>query len=177
MSKEEKQITHEKVFDGHLLHVYKDKVLCPNGNESTREYIMHQGASCILAFLPDGRIIMEKQFRYPFHKEVYELPAGKLDPNESNERCAIRELEEETGWHANKMEYYGAVYPSIAYTDEVIHLYVAKDLVKSEQHLDKDETLEVLYMTLDEVVDMIAKDEIRDSKTIALISRYVLKNG
>ncbi len=176
MDKIEKQLSHELVFDGTLLHVYKDKVLCPNGNESTREYIMHQGASAVLAFLPDGKIIMEKQFRYPFHKEVYEVPAGKLDPNESNEICAIRELEEETGWHANTIEYYGAVYPSIAYTDEAIHLYVAKDLVKSKQHLDKDETLEVLYMNLDDVVEMIKNDEIRDSKTIAIISRYVLKN-
>ena len=169
----EEKLDSKLIYDGKVVHLYKDRVLLPNNHESIREVIRHQGAVAILAII-DGKVIMERQFRYPFNKDILEIPAGKLEKEESHLDAARRELEEETGYYANKLTYLGALYPSVAYTDEVIYTYLATDLVKKEINLDPDEFLNVEMIDYDEVKKMILSDEIKDAKTIITILRYEL---
>ena len=175
----EKQIDSRNVFRGHLLDVYKDNILLPNGNTSVREYIMHVGAACVVPVDSDGNIIIEKQFRYPFHKVLTEIPAGKLDSKEEPHlQAALRELKEETGYTAEKMVYLGEFLPTCAYSDEVIHMYLATGLTKGEQKLDDDEFVGVEKMPLEEAVREIMNGSITDGKTqTAILKAYLyLKN-
>lgn len=173
MDLKEKTISSEQIYKGKIIDVYKDRVICPNGKESVREVVRHCKASCVVAEL-DGKIIMERQYRYPFDEVMIELPAGKFDPKETPEECARRELEEETGYHANEIIYLGKVCPTIAYDDEIIYLLLAKDLVKTHTNLDPNEFVEVYTDTLENVLEQIRKGEIVDSKTIAGIMQYML---
>ena len=175
----EKKLNSKNVFKGHLLDVYSDDIELPNGNTSVREYIMHVGAACVVPVDNDGNIIIEKQFRYPFHKVLTEIPAGKLDSKkEPHLDAALRELKEETGYTAEKMVYLGEFYPTCAYSDEVIHMYLATGLEKGEQHLDEDEFVGVEKMPLEEAVQEIMKGNIPDGKTqTAILKAYLyLKN-
>lgn len=172
MDFEEKKIKGELVYDGKLLKVYRDEVLLPNGKTSYREYLLHHGASCILARLPNGKFIVEKQFRYPFHTVLYEFPAGKCDAGENPEQTAIRELEEETGYLAHKIKLIGKIYPTVAYSSEVIHLYYAEDLEKTKTHLDEGEFVEVVEMTFEEIMELLKNGEFNDGKSIACIAYY-----
>ena len=166
----ERQIDSTNVFDGRLLHVYKDNIVLPNGSRSTREYVKHLGASAVVAVDDNGRIVVERQFRYPFHKELLEIPAGKLDyAGEDPLEAAKRELREETGIIAGRMEYLGPFYPTCAYSDEVIHLYWAKDLEYGKRDLDEDESINVEMIDLKTFVDMILSGEIPDGKTQAAV--------
>ena len=175
----EKQIDSENVFKGHLLDVYSDNILLPNGNTSVREYIKHVGAACVVPVDEDGSIIIEKQFRYPFDRVLTEIPAGKLDSKaEPHLEAAMRELREETGYTAEKMVYLGEFYPTCAYSDEVIHMYLATGLTKGEQSLDEDEFVGIEKMPLEEAVNEIMKGNIPDGKTqTAILKAYLyLKN-
>ena len=175
----EKQLNSQSVYKGVLLDVYCDDIELPNGNKSKREYIMHVGAACVVPLDSDGNIIIEKQFRYPFHKVLTEIPAGKLDSkSEPHLDAAMRELKEETGYTAEKMVYLGEFYPTCAYSDEVIHMYLAKGLTKGEQKLDDDEFVGVEKMPLEEAVAEIMKGNIPDGKTqTAILKAYLyLKN-
>lgn len=166
----ERQIDSTKVFEGRLLHVYKDNILLPNGNRSTREYIKHLGAVAIVAVDDDGHIAVEHQFRYPFNAELIEIPAGKLDyAGEDPLSAAERELREETGITAREFEYMGPLYPTCAYSNEVIHLYWAKGLSFGDRHLDEDESINVEMMDLKAVVKMILEGKIQDAKTQAAV--------
>lgn len=166
----ERQIDSTKVFEGRLLHVYKDNILLPNGNRSTREYIKHLGAVAIVAVDDDGRIAVEHQFRYPFNAELIEIPAGKLDyVGEDPLSAAERELREETGITAREFEYMGPLYPTCAYSNEVIHLYWANGLSFGDRHLDEDESINVEMMDLKAVVKMILEGKIQDAKTQAAV--------
>lgn len=162
----EKKISSTLLYKGKIIDVYKDEIICPNGHKSTRELIRHCKASCILAITNEGKVLMERQYRYPYDEVIYEFPAGKCDKNEDPELAARRELEEETGYKANEIIYLGKMYPSCAYTDEVIYLYLAKDLTKTKQHLDENEALNVMEISFDELDELIRRTELVDAKSL-----------
>lgn len=164
----ETAIASESVFDGVLLHVRKDRVRLPNGEESVREYISHPGAVVILAFLPDGRLLFERQFRYPLRRVFLELPAGKIDPGEDVLETARRELREETGYDAGSWQYLGVMHPCIGYSDERIEIFAARDLQRSAggQQLDHNEFLELVTMSPEEAKQAVWDGRITDAKTI-----------
>ena len=175
----ETQAETREIFNGTLLHVFKDTVTLPNGNQSTREFIKHNGAVCIVPVTDDGKVIMERQFRYPVNKVIWEIPAGKLDYAEENHlEAAKRELEEETGYVADRWTEIGTYVPAAAYSTECIWMYIAQGLRKGERHLDADEFLNVYEIPLDDLVKQVASGEIADGKTIAAIFRTekILKN-
>ena len=173
----EKKVSSENVFDGVLLHVYKDKIELPNGNEAVREYIKHQGAVCVVPVTDEMEVVAVKQYRYPIGRVTIEIPAGKLDAGENILDAAKRELSEETGVESADIEYMGGLYPSVAYTDEIIHMYVAKNLVYGEAHTDDDEFLNVVKIPLKEFVQMVMDGQIQDSKTMAAILKVARMYG
>ena len=162
----ESKLSSKIVYQGDFLDVRRDKVLLPNGNTSIREWIKHPGAVCIIPVLPNGEIALIRQFRYPVKKEMIELPAGKLDLNEKPEICAKRELEEEIGYYSEKIKFLTQIHPAIGFANEFMNLYLAKDLVKTESNLDKDEFLIIIPTKLTKAVDMVWSGEITDVKTI-----------
>ena len=162
----EKTIQTKTVHEGNFLTLNSDKVLLPNGNTSTREWIKHPGAVCCIPILPDGRIGLIKQYRYAVKEQMIEIPAGKLDQNEIPERCALRELEEEIGYKANKLTLLANIYPAVGFTNEKMWLYLAENLVKTKQSLDADEFLEPIPTKLDDAVQMVWNGQITDVKTI-----------
>ena len=163
---EEKYISREEIFEGNVMHVVRDVIELPNGKRATREVCLHNGAVAILPLLPDGRVVMERQYRYPHSRVVLEIPAGKLDtPDEIPLEAAKRELREETGALAGKMTYLGKIIPSSAILSEVIHLYLAEELTFGERELDDDEFLDVEYISLAELKSMVMTGEIADAKT------------
>ena len=145
-----------------------------NKRKSYREIIKHNGGVCVLAVI-DNKIILEKQYRYAYDEILYELPAGKLEEGEIPEVAAKRELLEETGYEANKLIDYGVMYPTCGYSNEKIYLYVADGLSKKQRNLDEDEVIDIEYLEIDKVLDMISQGIIKDAKTICLISKYLLK--
>ncbi len=167
-------VSREEIFKGKLLHVVRDTVTLPNERTATREYIKHPGAACIVAEFEDGRLLLERQFRYPVGQVIIEFPAGKLDPGENPLVCAQRELKEETGYWARSWHTLGHMHPLIAYADEVIHLFHANGLVKGDAKLDPDEFLELFAATPDEISAMIADNRITDGKSIAAFFRWQL---
>ncbi len=167
---EEKTISSEEIYKGALLHIFKDEVELPNGDKTAREHFIHGGAAAIVALTDDENIIMEKQFRYPFHRVITEIPAGKLDsPQEDRLKAAKREFLEETGYTAKNWVCLGDFYPSVAYTNEVITCYLATNLEKGDQKLDEDEFLNVFEMPFKEAVKEVLEGKINDGKTIAAI--------
>ena len=173
----EKQICREDIYEGKVLHLVKDKVLLPNGEESYREFCMHVGAVSVIPILPDGRVIMERQYRYAHGRVFFEIPAGKLDyPGEDPLSAAQRELREETGAVAGKMTYLGALDTSPAILDERIYMYMAEDLSFGERELDDDEFLNVEYASLSDLYGMVMRGEISDAKTqISVLKVAALK--
>lgn len=175
----EKRITCSEVFSGCLLHVFKDDVLLPNGNTSVREYIKHVGAACVVPVTDENEVLMERQFRYPFGRVLLEVPAGKLDSKaEDPKDAACRELREETGASAEELIYLGPFYPTCAYSDEVIHIYLARGLSFGETHLDADEFITVEKIPLETLIADVMSGRIADGKTqTALLKAYLyLKN-
>ena len=163
---EEIMTDSEKIFDGVMLHVYKDKVELPNGRPAVRELIRHVGAVGVIPITEDGRVIIERQYRYPINKVITEIPAGKLDSKaEDRLEAAKRELREETGYAAEEWIDIGEYYPTSAYSDEIITLYLAKGLKKGEQELDEDEFLNVELVPLQDLVEEVMAGKIPDGKT------------
>ena len=144
----------------------KDKVTLPNNKIGFREWINHPGAACIIPLLSENKIILVKQYRYPIREETIEIPAGKIDLGEDPEKCAYRELEEETGYKAKELTLLTSFYPAIGFANEKIWIYLAKNLVKSNSNTDKDEFVETISVDLNIALDMVAKGMIKDSKTI-----------
>ncbi len=166
----EKQISTKRIYDGKVVSLRVDEVLLENGNTAVREICEHKGAVCVVPMDDDGTVYMVRQFRYAFGEAMLEIPAGKLDyVDEDKEGAARRELEEEVGLRANEMIYLGAFRPSVAIFTEVIHMYLARGLEKSTQHLDEDEFLNVERYHISKVFDMIMNGEITDGKTIGAI--------
>lgn len=166
----ESEIASETVFKGALLNVRKDRVALPNGKESIREYIVHPGAVVILAFLPNGNLLFERQFRYPLRRVFLELPAGKIDPGEAIIDTARRELLEETGYAASEWEYLGMMHPCIGYSDERIEIFAARGLhLVGEKQLDHNEFLDVIELTPEQAKAAVWSGEITDAKTITAL--------
>ena len=162
----EKKISTEIIYQGRLLDVRKDEVLLPNGKSSTREWINHPGAVCLIPILPDGNIALVKQYRYPVLNHMIELPAGKMDLNELPKECAERELEEEIGYRANKITYVTKIHPAVGFANEKMWIYLAEDLEKTTSKLDEDEFLDFFSLHLEQALEMIWKGQITDVKTI-----------
>lgn len=175
----EKKINSTNVFKGKLLDVYSDDIELPNGHRSKREYIKHVGAACVVPVDNDGNLIIEKQFRYPFGCVLTEIPAGKLDSkSEPHLEAAKRELKEETGYSTENMVYLGEFLPTCAYSDEIIHMYLATGLTKGEQNLDDDEFVGVESMPLEQAVKEIMNGNITDGKTqTAILKAYLYLNS
>lgn len=159
-------VTSTQVYRGHFLDVRRDTVRLPDGGEAAREYIVHPGAVMIVPLLDDGRLVVERQFRYPLHRAFIEFPAGKLDACEPVLHCAVRELAEETGYRAREWARAGLLHNAIAYSDEGIEVWFARGLVAGERHLDAGEFLDVSTVTLEELEVMAASGELTDAKTL-----------
>ena len=162
----EMRIASEDVFDGKLLHVKRDTVRLPDGKTATREYIAHPGAVMIIPRLPDGKLLMERQFRYPLARIFIEFPAGKIDPGEDPATTAARELLEETGYTAERWSHIGTLHPLITYSTERIEIYTADALTFVGAKLDAGEFIEILSATLEEALAWIDRGEITDVKTM-----------
>lgn len=176
----ETKMEGDQVFQGKLLDVRLDRVRLPDGNESTREYVVHQGAVVVIPMLDDGKLIFERQFRYPLGKTMLELPAGKIDPGEAVLDTAIRELREETGHSARKWRHLGMIHPCVGYSNERIEIFLAQGLSQeSGQQLDHGEFLDLLYFELDEAIELVRRGEITDGKTTACLfwAEKVLRHG
>lgn len=171
----EKQLCSELIYDGKILSLYRDDVALPDGGRGVREYIRHVGAVCVVPVTDDGRVVIEKQFRYPFQSVLTEIPAGKLDAkDEPPEDAARRELREETGAMAAELIPLGDYYPTCAYSDEVIHMYLARGLSFGDRALDEDEFLNVQLVPLEDVYRDVMAGKIKDGKTqTAVLKAYL----
>lgn len=167
----EKTLASQKVFDGRLLKVYRDEVELTNGDASIREFVHHPGGAAVVALDADGNIYLERQFRYPYHKVVLEIPAGKLEPGEDPFDAIKRELKEEIGAEAGRWDALGYIMPSVGCTDEMIYLFLARDLTFGERHLDRDEFLEPFKMPFDEALAQAADGRLNDAKTLSALFR------
>jgi ADP-ribose pyrophosphatase len=177
---DETQIEGAQVFRGKLLDVRLDRVLLPDGNEATREYVVHQGAAVVIPVLDSGDLLFERQFRYPVGRTFLEFPAGKIDPGEDGFATARRELLEETGHTATEWRHLGVMHPCVGYSSERIEIFLARGLrEESGQQLDHGEFLDLLTLTLDSAMAAIRTGEITDAKTIAAMfwAEKVLLSG
>lgn len=163
----EKRVNSKRIYEGAILNVRRDTVTAKKGH-AYREIIEHNGAVAAVALTDDDRVVMVRQYRYACDDVVLELPAGKIDKGERDPEAAMRrELKEETGYTAKDVRRLGCINPSVAYSEEVIHLYLMTGLTAGEQSLDDDEALEVELMPFDEVYRMAAEGELTDAKTVA----------
>lgn len=153
-------------YDGAFLKVNRDRIRLPDGTETVREYIRHPGAVVILPLFDDGSVLLERQFRYPNAQIFIEYPAGKIDPGEDPLACAKRELEEETGYTAARWDYICTIHNAIAYSDEHLDLYLARELTAGVAKLDDGEFLETFTATVPELLQMVQHGQISDVKTI-----------
>lgn len=170
----ERKIRGEELFKGRLLHAFRDTVRLPDGAEATREYVVHPGAVMMIPLLGDGRLVLERQFRYPMGKVMIEFPAGKLDAGEDSLTCAKRELLEETGYVAREWARAGVLHPIVSYSTEFIDVWFARGLTLQQPSLDEGEFLEVFTATLPELLDGCRDGRITDAKT--LIAALWLQN-
>ncbi len=162
----EKKVDSKEIFNGVILHVFRDSVRLPNGDITGREVIRHVGAVCIIPVTDDGMVYVERQYRYPPDTVVTEIPAGKLDsPDEDRLSAAKRELLEETGITADSWLDLGAFYSAVAYSDEKITMYLARGLHRGEQHLDKGEFLNVVKVPLKDLLQDVMDGKVVDGKT------------
>jgi ADP-ribose pyrophosphatase len=169
----EKKISGEGVYDGIFLKMKRDIVSLPDGQHSVREYLEHPGAVAILAILDDGRVLLERQYRYPIAQAVIEIPAGKLNTGEDPLLCAQRELQEETGYTAKHWSKIRRIHPVISYSTEFIDIYLAEGLSPGPARLDEEEFLDVFASPLEELLNWVETGKITDVKTI--ISTYWLE--
>ena len=166
------RINRELKYSGTLFEVYSDTISIPNGNIAHWDFIKHKGAAAVIPITDDGKVVMVRQYRNALDRETLEIPAGGLNPDEPTIDAAARELEEETGYRSNDLELLITVATTVAFCNEMIDIYLARNLIQSKQNLDEDEYVEVEEYTVDELTDMIYAGKINDSKTIAAIMAY-----
>ncbi|XAH22228.1 NUDIX hydrolase [Xylophilus sp. GW821-FHT01B05] len=165
----ESLLDRESLFEGRFLKARRDTVRLPDGGSATREYVVHPGAVVVVPLLDDGRVVLERQFRYPIGQVMVEFPAGKLDAGEDPFACGRRELLEETGYTAREWARAGAMHLAIAYSTEIIHIYFARGLVAGKQALDAGEFLDVFAATPEELLQWCRDGRVTDAKTLACV--------
>lgn len=176
MEKEMTRVKRIRMYQGAIIDVYRDYMQFSNGNTEEWDYIHHRGAAAVVPVTDDGRIIMVRQYRNALERFTLEIPAGALDdPEEPGINCSARELEEETGYRSENLEWLITLRTTVAFCNERIEVYVAKNLVPSKQHLDPNEFVNVELHTVEELKQMIFDGEIEDSKTVASILAYDAK--
>jgi len=167
----ETRLSSQALFQGNFLHAFRDEVALPDGSTASREYVLHPGAVMVVPLLtdPEGnlRLVLERQFRYPVDRVMVEFPAGKLDPGESVLACAVRELQEETGYRAREWARAGVMHPVIAYSTEFIEVWFARGLVAGERSLDPGEFLDVFTATPQDLLQWCCDGTVTDAKTLA----------
>ena len=163
----EQCLSSQELLRGHFLHAFRDTVRLPDGREASREYVRHPGAVMVIAQLADGRLVLERQYRYPVQSVMLEFPAGKLDAGEASLACAQRELLEETGYSAAFWARAGVMHPVISYSTEFIDIWFAKDLSPGPRKLDAGEFLDVLTATPAELLEGCRDGSVTDGKTLA----------
>ena len=166
---DEQIISTENIYDGKILRLVKHRVKLADGKESYREVVEHAGAVCVVAMNDKDEVLLVRQFRIATGKALLEIPAGKLEPNEDPEECALRELEEETGFRARKIEPLFKAYTSPGFTDEAITAFVASDLEVTQTNFDEGEAIELSFMPLDEAIGLISTRGIEDMKSVAAL--------
>ena len=176
MSEEVKGGGRDLAYEGTVIKVYKDHMKFANGNTAEWDFIHHDGAAAVVPVMDDGKILMVKQYRNALERDTLEIPAGKLDdPDEEGIVCASRELKEETGYSSDDLEWLLTIRTTVAFCDERIEVFVARNLIPGEQHLDEDEFVDVKAYKLEELKEMIFEGKIQDSKTMAAILAYESK--
>lgn len=171
----EEKIASREVFRGRIFSVTEDRVRLEDGEESRREIVHHHGGVAVLALDEEGKVLLVRQFRYAFGQELLELPAGKVEPGEAPEVCGRRELEEECGYKAGSFELLSVLYPTVGYCSEVIHIYLARDLVPCGQRLDEGEFLSLERLPLEKALQMVLAGEVPDAKTQIGLLTYALR--
>jgi ADP-ribose pyrophosphatase len=162
----EARVASEDVFDGKLLHIKRDIVRMPDGTQATREFVVHPGAAMIIPRLPGGKLLFERQYRYPLARVFIEFPAGKVDPGEDPLTTAKRELTEETGYVAARWTHLATMHPVISYSTEQIDIFVAEDLTQVGARPDVGEFIETFSASLDDALGWLDRGEVTDSKTM-----------
>lgn len=172
MSTEEQFIATQRIYDGKIINVRKDTVTLQNGATASREVVEHSGGVGVLAIDDQDNVLMVRQYRYAIGRDSLEIPAGKREYGEDPAECGIRELEEETGYAAREFLPFGSLDPTPAYVTEVIHLFLARDLVPTKQNLDPDEFLSVEPVPFDKALELCLSGEITDAKTLVAVLKY-----
>ncbi len=177
MSDEVRRVNRTLIHKGAIIEYYVDRMEFPGGSQAKWDFIKHNGAAAAVPVTEDGKILMVRQYRNALERYTLEIPAGGLNPGENTDVAAARELEEETGYASDDLELLISLRTTVAFCNEKIDIYVAKNLVKTHQHLDEDEFLNVEAYSLKELEDKIFRQEIEDSKTIAALMAYKVKYG
>lgn len=179
MEKEMRRVKRVRMYQGAIVDVYRDYMQFSNGNTEEWDYIHHRGAAAVIPVMDDGRIIMVRQYRNALERFTLEIPAGALDESdEPGKTCSARELEEETGYRSENLEWLMTLRTTVAFCNEKIEVYVAHNLIPLKQHLDPNEFVNVEIHTIEELKQMVFSGEIEDSKTVAAIMAYDTKyNG
>ena len=172
-----KRIGRELIHKGSIIEYYVDTMQLPDGKCAKWDFIKHNGAAAVVPVTEDGKILMVTQYRNALERETLEIPAGGRNPQEDTKTAAARELEEETGYASNDLELLLSIRTTVAFCDEEIDIYVARNLVKTHQHLDEDEYLNVKECSLDELEELIFTQKIQDAKTISALLAYKVKYG
>jgi len=171
------RLKRDLAYTGTILKIYRDTVVA-NGIEEVYDYINHDGAAAVLPITKDGKILMVRQYRNALDRFTLEIPAGKVDaPDEPRIECAYRELEEETGFRTEKLEYLMTINTTVAFCDEAIDVFLAKDLIPSKQHLDADESIDVEEWEVKDLLELIYTGKMTDGKTVAAIMAFAQKEG
>lgn len=171
------RLKRDLAYTGTILKIYRDTVVA-NGIEEVYDYIHHDGAAAVLPVTKDGKILMVRQYRNALNRFMLEIPAGKVDaPDEPRIECAYRELEEETGFRTEKLEYLMTINTTVAFCDEAIDVFLAKDLIPSKQNLDADESIDVEEWEVKDLLELIYTGKMTDGKTVAAIMAFAQKEG
>ena len=169
----EKTVQKNYVYKGKILNLRNDDAELPNGKPCKREIIEHSGGACVL-YVENGKVLLVRQYRYAYGESIYEIPAGKLEKGEDPRLSALRELEEETGVKAEKPQLLYVIYPTPGYTNEKIYIYRAYAGEKVDRHLDDGEFLDVEWVPIEKVKEMLKNGEIKDGKTVIALQAYFL---